>query len=48
MPTPVFGYAIGDFVAVGQLAWNVVKRCLESSEQFHSVSQDVRSLRAIL
>ena len=43
-----FGFAIGDFLAVGELAWKVYKSCKSAPESFGSISQEVLSLHALL
>ena len=43
-----FGYGVGDFIAVGTLAWNVYKSCKEAPESFGNISSEVLSLRAVL
>ena len=43
-----FGYAVGDFIAVGTLAWNVYKSCKEAPESFGNISFEVLSLHAVL
>jgi hypothetical protein len=43
-----FGYSVGDFVAVGQLAWTVYKSCKEAPESFANISVEVLSLHVVL
>lgn len=43
-----FGYSAGDFIAVGQLAWNVYKSCRDAPESFNNISLEVLSLHAVL
>src|SRR5947209_459240 len=43
-----FGYSIGDFVTIGNLAWNVYKSCKRAPESFGNISQEVLSLHAVL
>jgi hypothetical protein len=43
-----FGFSIGDFIAVGALAWNVYKSCKAAPESFANVSLEVQSLHAVL
>jgi len=43
-----FGYSVGDFLAVGQLAWNVYKSCRDAPESFKDISTEVLSLHAVL
>ncbi|KAL8712822.1 MAG: hypothetical protein Q9220_003030 [cf. Caloplaca sp. 1 TL-2023] len=42
------GFSLGDFVAVGQLAWSVYKSSKEAPESFTNVSLEVLSLHAII
>ncbi|CAL8584768.1 hypothetical protein XPA_010354 [Xanthoria parietina] len=43
-----FGFAVGDFIAVGTLAWNVYKAAKDAPESFQKVHHDVLSLHAVL
>jgi hypothetical protein len=43
-----FGFSVGDFISLGQLAWQIYKSCKESPESFKNVSQEVLSLHAVL
>ncbi|KAE8447621.1 hypothetical protein EG329_010592 [Mollisiaceae sp. DMI_Dod_QoI] len=43
-----FGFSVGDFIAVGQLAWTVYKGCKEAPESFANISAEVLSLHAVL
>ena len=43
-----FGFGVGDFVQLGQLAWTVYKACKEAPESFGNISQEVLSLHAVL
>ena len=43
-----FGYSVGDFIAVGQLAWTVYKSCRDAPESFNNISVEVLSLHALL
>jgi hypothetical protein len=43
-----FGFSVGDFIAVGNLAWQVYKSCKDAPESFKNVSQEVLSLHAVL
>jgi hypothetical protein len=43
-----FGYGVGDFIAVGALAWNVYKSCKEAPESYGRISLEVLSLHAVL
>jgi len=42
------GYGVGDFLAVGQLAWSVYKSCRDAPESFGNISVEVLSLHALL
>ncbi|PVH84539.1 ankyrin [Cadophora sp. DSE1049] len=43
-----FGFGVGDFIAVGKLAWSVYKSCKEAPESFNNISAEVLSLHAVL
>lgn len=43
-----FGFSVGDFATLGQLAWKIYKTCKDSPESFKNVSQEVLSLHAVL
>jgi hypothetical protein len=43
-----FGYSVGDFIAVGVLAWDVYKSCKGAPESFGNISSEVLSLHAVL
>jgi hypothetical protein len=43
-----FGYSVGDFVALGQLAWTIYKSCKDAPESFINISKEVLSLHAVL
>jgi hypothetical protein len=43
-----FGFSVGDFVAVGQLAWNVYKSCKNAPTSFNNLSSEVLALHAVL
>jgi hypothetical protein len=43
-----FGFSISDFIAVGNLAWQVWKSCKDAPESFKNISQEVLSLYAVL
>jgi hypothetical protein len=43
-----FGYSVGDFVTLGQLAWKVYKSCKDAPESFSNISQEVLSLHTVL
>ncbi|KAL8884129.1 MAG: hypothetical protein Q9215_007751 [Flavoplaca cf. flavocitrina] len=43
-----FGYSVGDFVLLGQLAWTVLKSCKGAPESFADTSYEVLSLHAVI
>ena len=43
-----FGFAIGDFVALGRLAWGLYKQCKEASAEFAEVCHEVLSIHTAL
>jgi hypothetical protein len=43
-----FGYSVGDFIALGTLAWSVYKSCKGAPEAFGDISLEVLSLQAVL
>jgi hypothetical protein len=46
-----FGYSVGDFIAIGALAWDVYKSCKGAPESFGNISCiscEVLSLQAVL
>lgn len=43
-----FGFVVGDFLAMGKLAWSVYKSCKDAPESFSNISAEVLSLHAIL
>jgi hypothetical protein len=43
-----FGYSVGDFIAIGTLAWNVYKSCKGAPESFGNLASEVLSLHAVL
>ena len=47
MPVP-YGFGVGDFVAVGTIAWNVYKSCRAAPGSFSNISNEVLSLHAVL
>lgn len=42
------GFGVGDFLAVGKLAWTVYKSCRDAPESFRNISLEVLSLHAVL
>jgi hypothetical protein len=43
-----FGFSVGDFIAVGQLGWQVYKSCRDAPESFKNISSEVLSLHAVI
>lgn len=43
-----YGFGVGDFVAVGTLAWDVYKSCRAAPGSFSNISIEVLSLHAVL
>lgn len=43
-----FGFSLGDFAVLGQLAWNIYKACKDAPEGFKNISQEVSSLHLVL
>ena len=43
-----FGYGVGDFIALGSLAWSVYKSCKGAPEAFGDIYLEVLSLQAVL
>ncbi|EPE28659.1 EF-hand [Glarea lozoyensis ATCC 20868] len=43
-----FGYSVGDFIAVVQLAYTVYERCASSVEEFRDIGRDVGNTRIVL
>jgi hypothetical protein len=43
-----FGYSVGDFIAVGTLAWNVYKLCKAAPVSFGNISMEVPSLHVVI
>jgi hypothetical protein len=42
------GYGVGDFIAIGTLAWKIYKCCKEAPGSFGNISSEVLSLHAVL
>jgi hypothetical protein len=42
------GYSVGDFVAVGQLAWTVYKSCKGAPGEFQELARELSSVHTIL
>ena len=43
-----YGFGVGDFAAVGTLAWSVYKSCRAAPNSFNNISIEVLSLHAVL
>ena len=43
-----FGYAVGDFLAVGQLCWKVYKKCKDSPGNYAELSSEVGALHNVM
>ncbi|KAH8597323.1 hypothetical protein B0O99DRAFT_593060 [Bisporella sp. PMI_857] len=43
-----FGFSVGDFLAVGQLAWQVYRKCKTAPSEFKSVSSQLVSLHIVI
>ncbi|MCJ1462090.1 hypothetical protein MMC07_000690 [Pseudocyphellaria aurata] len=43
-----FGFSVGDFAALGQLAWSIYKACKDAPDSFKTISQEVSSLHLVL
>ncbi|MCJ1462733.1 hypothetical protein MMC07_001336 [Pseudocyphellaria aurata] len=43
-----FGFSVGDFAALGQLAWKIYKACKDAPDSFKNLSQEVSSLHLVL
>src|ERR1700761_8712511 len=43
-----FGYSIGDFVALSQLAWKVYHKCRDSPSEYRQLADDVRAVHTAL
>jgi hypothetical protein len=43
-----FGYSVGDFIALGTLAWSVYQSCKGAPESFNNISLEVLSLHAVI
>ncbi|PMD29363.1 hypothetical protein L207DRAFT_394586, partial [Hyaloscypha variabilis F] len=43
-----FGYSVGDFVAIGQLAWTVYKSCKGAPGEFQELARELSTLHTIL
>lgn len=38
--TMSFGFGVGDFLAVGTLAWKIYRSCKGLTEEFHEVARE--------
>jgi hypothetical protein len=43
-----FDYGVGDFIAIGTLAWTVYTSCKDASDSFGDITLEVLSLHAVL
>ena len=43
-----FGCSVGDFVAIGQLCWNLYKKCKDSSSNYQQLSSEVGALHNVI
>ena len=43
-----YGFSVGDFVAIGTLAWNVYNSCKAAPESFGNISSEVLSFHAVI
>ena len=43
-----FGFSVGDFVAVGQLAWKVYRKCKTAPSEFKAISSQLISLHIVI
>ncbi len=43
-----FGFSVGDFISIGQLAWSVYEQCRKSPGQYGSLASEVLQLRNTL
>ena len=43
-----FGFSVGDFAALGQLAWNIYKACKDAPDSYNNLAQEVSSLHLVL
>ena len=43
-----FGFSVGDFAALGKLAWKIYKACKDAPDSFNNLSQEVSSLHLVL
>lgn len=43
-----FGFAVGDFIAVGKICWNVYTKCKDSPGNYKQLSGEVSSLYVVI
>ena len=43
-----FGFAVGDFIAVGNLCWSVYKKCKDSPGNYRELSSEVGALHNVI
>ena len=43
-----FGFSIGDFITVSQLAWQVYESCREAPKEFQELSAEIQALHDVL
>jgi len=43
-----FGYSVGDFIGIAQLAWTVYRSCKAAPGEFQELSRELSSLHTIL
>jgi hypothetical protein len=43
-----FGFSIGDFLAVGQLAWQLYRKCKAAPSDFKAISSQLISLHIVI
>ena len=43
-----FGFAVGDFIAVGQLCWKLYKKCKDSPGNYRELASEVGTLHNVI
>ena len=43
-----FGYAVGDVIVIGKLAWTVYKSCIDAPASFGNIAQEVIALEVVI
>jgi hypothetical protein len=43
-----FGFSVSDFITVGQLAWQVYRKCKSASSEFKAISAQLISLHIVI